>query len=112
MNHFLHINLLELKAVLFGLKSFCSHLRQAPIKVSSSNTTVVYAKNDVGNCKSFLCDQEVRKIWSWTIERDIFIVAAHIPGILNVEADQESRKSKLRTEWKYMNLFLAIFKNI
>ena len=34
------------------------------------------------------------------IEKDIFIDAAHIPAILNVEIDQESRKSELRTEWK------------
>ena len=54
----------------------------------------------MGSCKSLLCDQEVRRIWSWAIERDIFITAAHIPGILNVEADQESRKPELRTEWK------------
>ena len=54
----------------------------------------------MGSCKSLLCDHEVRKIWSWAIERDIFITAAHITGILNLEADQESRKSELRTEWK------------
>ena len=36
----------------------------------------------------------------WDIERDIFITAAHTPGILNVEEDQESSKSELRTEWK------------
>ena len=34
------------------------------------------------------------------IEKDIFIYAAHIPAILNVETHQESRKSELRTEWK------------
>ena len=51
--------------------------------------------------KSLLCDQEMRRIWSWATERDIFITAADILGILNVEvADQESRKSELRTEWK------------
>ena len=54
----------------------------------------------MGSCKSLLCDHEVRKICSWAIERDIFITAAHITGILNLEADQESRKSELRTEWK------------
>ena len=96
----LHINVLELKAVLFGLKKLCSHLRQTHIKVLSDNTTAVCAINNMGSCKSLLCDQEVRRIWSWAIERDIFITAAHIPGILNVEADQESRKSELRTEWK------------
>ena len=32
--------------------------------------------------------------------RNNFITAAHIPGILNVEADAESRNSETRTEWK------------
>ena len=70
------------------------------MKVLSDNTTAVCTINNMGSCKSLLCDQEVRRIWSWAIERDIFITAVHIPGILNVEADQESRKSELRTEWK------------
>ena len=52
------------------------------------------------SCKSLLCDQEVRTILSWAIEKNIFIAAAHNPGISNVVADQESRKSELRTEWK------------
>ena len=94
----LHINVLELKAVLFALKSLCSHLRQTHIKVLSDNTTAVCAINNMGSCKLLLCDQEVRRIWSWAIES--WAIAAHIPGILNVEADQESRKSELRTEWK------------
>ena len=33
----LHINVLELKAVLFGLKSLCSHLSKTHIKVLSDN---------------------------------------------------------------------------
>ena len=37
----LHINVLELKEVLFGRKSLCSHLRQTHIKVLSDNTTAV-----------------------------------------------------------------------
>ena len=34
----LHIDVLELKAVLFGLKILCSHLRKTHIKVLSDNT--------------------------------------------------------------------------
>ena len=34
------------------------------------------------------------------IEKGIFIDAVHIPAILNVKIDQESRKSELRIEWK------------
>ena len=52
----LHINVLELKAVLFGLKSLCSHLRQIHIQVLSDNTTAVCAINNMGSCKSLLCD--------------------------------------------------------
>ena len=56
--------------------------------------------NNMSSCRSLLCDQELTKIWSWAIEKDVVITAAHISGILNVEADQESKKSKLSTEWK------------
>ena len=96
-----------MKAVLFRLKSLCSYLRQTHRKVLSDNTTAVCAINNMGSCKSLSCDQEVRKIWSWANERDIFITAAHIPGILNVKADQESRKSELRTEWKLLESSFA-----
>ena len=66
----------------------------------SDSTTAVCAIDNKGGCKSLLCDGKVRRIWSWAIERNIFVTAANIPGILNVKSDQESRKSKLRTEWK------------
>ena len=49
----------------------------------------------------------MRRIWIWTNERVFFITAAHIPGILNVGADQESRKSELRTEWKLQESILS-----
>ena len=48
----------------------------------------------MGSCKSVSCDTEVRKIWDWAIERNNFLTATHIPGILNVEADAESEKQR------------------
>ena len=83
------IDVLEPKAVLIRLKNLCSHLRQAHVKVLSDNTTAVCSINNMGSCKSLLYDQEVRTIWSWAIESDTFITAAHIPGIVKVEAEQE-----------------------
>ena len=112
MNHFLYINVLELKAILFGLKSLCSHLRQTHIKVSSDNTTAVCAINNMGSCKSLVCDQEVRKIWIRAIERDIFITAVHIPGILNVEADQETRKSVHESVFGYIQKYLNFYPSV
>ena len=58
----LYINVLEMKAVLFGLKSLCSHLRQTHIKLLSDTATAVSSLNDMGSCKSLLYDQEVRGI--------------------------------------------------
>ena len=42
----------------------------------------------------------LKDIWNWAIANDIYLSASHIPGVLNVEADAESRKSEVRTEWK------------
>lgn len=49
----------------------------------------------------------------------IFITVAHIPGILNVEADQASRKSELRIKWKlhesifcYIKRYLDVYQSV
>ena len=83
----MYSNVLELKTVLFGLKSLCSHLQQTHIKVLSDATTAVCAVSNMGSCKSLQCDQEVRRIWSWAIEKCILITAARIPGVLNIGVD-------------------------
>ena len=89
-----HINALELKAVYFGLKSLCRALQETHIQILTDNTTAVHGINNMGSCKSVSCDTEVRKIQDWTIERNNFLTATHIPGILNVEADAESEKQR------------------
>ena len=76
-----HINVLELKAVYFGLKSLCRDLKETHIKILTDNTTTVHIINDMGICRSISCDTEVRKIWDWAIERNNFLSATHIPGI-------------------------------
>ena len=54
----------------------------------------------MGSCRSVQCDNVVKDIWNWAIANDIYLSASHIPGVLNVEADAESRKSEVRTEWR------------
>lgn len=53
------------------------------------STLAVCTINNMSSRKSLLCDSEVRRLWSCAIERDIFITATHIPGILKEQADQE-----------------------
>jgi len=95
-----HINVLELRAVLFGLRSLMPHVTGKYIKVLSDNTTAVGCINNMGSCKSINCNQVTLDIWNWAISQNNWLIASHIPGILNEEADFESRKEEIRLEWK------------
>ena len=79
-----HINVLQLKAVYFGLKRLCRDLKEIHIKILTDNTTAVHGINNMGSCKSVARDTEVRKIWDWAIEKK--------KGISNVEADVENQE--------------------
>ena len=49
----MHIKVLKLKVVLFGLKSLCRHYRQTHTKVLSDNTTTVCAINNSWSDNAF-----------------------------------------------------------
>ena len=95
-----HINHLEARAVGFGLAALCSDVFNTHILVLSDNTSTVGGINNMGSSKSFQLDFEVKIIWEWILTRGNWITATHIPGRLNIEADEESRRSETRTEWK------------
>ena len=75
----MHINVLELKAILLALKSFVktSH------KHMSDNTTAIHCINKMGTSHSMECHHEVLKIWEWAIIYKNHLSAPHIPGKLN-----------------------------
>ena len=77
----------------------------------SDKTTAVCAISNMGSCKSLLSNQEKRRIWSWATQRCIFITVAHIPGILNVEAEKQPRKSDQRTKWQLHASIIGYIKN-
>ena len=41
----------------------------------------------------------VQQVGQWALDRNNWLIAAHIPGVLNVEADEESRKNETKTVW-------------
>ena len=92
--------MLELKGGYFGLKSLCRGLTNTHIKMLLDNTSAVHIINNMGSCKSISCDKVARNIWEWARVRNIWITSSHIPGVLNVEADIESRRNEIRMEWK------------
>ncbi|KAK3890263.1 hypothetical protein Pcinc_005794 [Petrolisthes cinctipes] len=96
----LHINALELKAILFALKSFAHHLKGKHIRVFSDNTTAVNYVNEMGGIKSLACNDICIEIWDWIVKNDAWVSASHIPGKDNTLADTASRQCNDRHEWK------------
>ena len=113
----MHINILELKAILLALKSFAKTSHKH-IKIMSDNTTAIHCINKMGTSHSVECHHEVLKIWELAIWESMIIyknhlLAARIPGKLNTVADKESRSNHVDTEWmlqsKFLNLVLEQF---
>ena len=94
----MHINILEMLAVKLSLMSLLADKTHCLIRIMSDNTTVCYI-NDMGGSKSVECHRLAKNIWSWAIPRNIWLSAAHVPGVKNVSADELSRQLNLQLEW-------------
>ena len=53
----------------------------------------------MGSVKSIEMDNEVHLIWEFISTQNNWLTEIHIPGVFNEDADRESRKQELRTEW-------------
>ena len=104
-----HINYLEMKAVLLGLKSLYNNTTGKHIRVQSDNTTTVSYISEVGGIKSVLCNDMAQTIWAWCIDSNIWLSACHIPGSQNTDADKQSRVFNVSTEW---SLCTQVFEDI
>ena len=76
-----HINLLELQEAFSGLKSSADHTKGIHIQLQLDNTTAVVYVNNMGGSKSLELDQLAKDLWGWSISREIWVSAVHIPGI-------------------------------
>jgi hypothetical protein len=100
-----HINYLELLAVFLALKSFANSLTGKHIKVMIDNMTALSDINHMGTSKSAARNALAKSVWLWCHERNIWLTAVHIPGVDNVEADQQSRLSNTSAEWSLNHKF-------
>ena len=89
-----HINILELKGALFGLKALCKNFHNIHILIQIYNTLAVAVINKMGSTRSIDMDQVVHLIWNFILKHDNWVTATHIPGIFN-----DSKKHETRTEW-------------
>lgn len=92
-----HINALELVACFKALKSFFKDQHDTSIKVMTDNVSYI---NNMGAIHSKLCNDIASQIWTWCIDRSIWLLATHIPGVENVVVDRKSRKFDDQTEWR------------
>ena len=104
----LHINNLELRSVLLALRFFQQHIVGQSILVSTDNTTVVsYITRQGGTHSPALC-METWDLLTWCHDNCVTIQVRHLPGKLNVLADQLSRRnSVLPAEWKLNPVVVA-----
>lgn len=94
-----HINELELLAIYFSLKATCRHFYHIHLRVMTDNMTSMLCINNQGSVRSIKCNNLTRQIWDWALEHDVWLSAAHVPGVDNEIADQESRKFADESEW-------------
>ena len=105
----LHINVLEMKAVMLGLQVLCKDANNVHICLQSDNTTTVSYITSMGGVKLEICNTMALQIWEWCITRQIWISARHIPVSQNVQTDKASREFKDSVEW---SLSEEIFQDI
>ena len=87
----LHINRLELKAVLFAIKSLFSGSSNISLLVLCDNTPTVSYINHMGGTRSrHLCNLSL-ELWDYCLSRNIWLKAVYFRGKDNVRADKLSR---------------------
>lgn len=103
-----HINILELKACQLTIQSFCKKVEKQHVRIYMDNTTSCSYITKFGGKKPEL-DSIARDIWNWCIKKQIHLSAAHVAGVDNCEADEESRTINDDTEWALLpEVFRAI----
>ena len=103
-----HINYLELKAAFLTIKSLAKNSHKIHLRIYMDNTVAVSYINKLGG-KIKTLHTLAKEIWCWCISKDIWLSAAHVPGIDNFEADRLSRNINDDAEWM---LHSDIFHNI
>lgn len=95
-----HINYLELLAVYLGLQTYAKYHKNCDILLRVDNTTAISYVNRMGGIQYPHLTYMTKLIWTWCEQRNIFIFASYVKSSQNFEADSESRKLNIDTEWE------------
>ncbi len=102
----MHINGLELLAATQAVKAFVKDMSNVFVLLKLDSMTAVCYINHKGGtvCPNLM--SLTKNLWPWCMERNIMLQAQHLPGRLNVVADEESRTLTDRSDW---SLDCAVF---
>ena len=95
-----HINCLELMEATLAIQTFSKSRTGISVLFRIDNTTAVAYINNFGRTVSRELIVLARNLWMWCLERNIHIIAQHLPAVLNQIADSESRTMIDRTDWQ------------
>lgn len=95
-----HINLLELQAVFLALQHFQPELRGRHVLIRTDSSVAAAYVNRQGGLGSLRLCRLAQQIWEWAYPRFSSLRAMHIPGWINLAADQLSRGGPLPGEWR------------
>ena len=95
-----HINLLELLAALFSLKSFSKDLYDARVLLRLDNTTAISYINRMGGVQFPHLNAVALDIWQYCESKKLIVFASYIRSADNSIADAESRAKGEETEYE------------
>jgi hypothetical protein len=95
----LHINVLELRAVILTLTHLQERLLGQSVRIECDNTTTVAYINNQGGVHSRAQNQETTRLYDLVVPLGIVLQAVHRPGVDNVLADYLSRNRPDPTSW-------------
>lgn len=87
----LHINVLELKAIVLAVQCFAATARDTTVAIRTDNTTTMHCVNNFGSLRSQILNGLSRDLWAWAFARNVFLRGTYLPGVHNERADALSR---------------------
>ena len=83
-----------------SLKTFARNASKLSIELHMDNTTAVAYVNKNGGTRSKACTAVALQIARWCESKTLSLTAIFVPGVFNVHADRESRRSPEAGDWK------------
>ena len=96
-----HINILELKAAKLAILTFIRiHPEVKSIHLQMDNIVCLSYIVKMGGIHNKVLSDISKEIWDFLLLKEITFTAEYLPGVLNQEADFQSRSMKDSSEWE------------